>query len=176
MKVGCDEADMDQNADVQPGQADQEPRSRRRWFIALTILAALIVWYILTPSLTEAEKSLVGKWSHFLSRKAPNDTLVVYDFQPDRRLIIRELDAATGEPIQEPGKELHFRWRVANGELVFRVPTTREDPVSRAMGWQGWEDESRGPFKVEGDVLTITSTHVRPTLTSKVTLPRYDKP
>jgi hypothetical protein len=150
---------------------------------ALAVLLALITWYVLSPRLTEAERPLVGKWFHFLSQKAPDDTLVVYDFQPDRSLIIHglvvELNAATGGYIE---RELHGRWRVVSGELVFRFPTERGSSVTRALGLrtralgQAWEDTSPRRVTVEGDVLTITSTSVRSTTSTKLRLRRYDKP
>jgi hypothetical protein len=114
----------------------------------------LIGWYVFDAPLTRAERSLVGRWSYSASRHAPDDTLAVWELQPNRTLVLRFCDRASGACIREGWG----RWRIENGELVFRLPLLPGEakinsPIARALGLGEWADADRGPIRLDGDEL-----------------------
>ena len=107
-------------------------RNRRRrvaLLAGLVLVGALLVstgWWLSSPRLSAEELALVGTWRDAAPTPGGANSETVY--LPDRSLLTRDTDPATGAP-RESGRDR--RWRLAGGRLE-SYSTLRPLPLRQA--------------------------------------------
>lgn len=158
-------------------RAETPPKTRRkRWWVlsalALLVLAAAAGWWWTSRTpLSDEERHLIGTWTVRMDG-VPMDTLLQYEFRPDRTCLMRNVDAATGAVTADiPGQT----WSLSDGRLVVRHPDGAAGsfwhvlPSQRAMD-EVWLLTPDGPdrFRYQGTI-EIRSTPQGPPVTGTVT-------
>lgn len=106
-------------------------RVRRKHVLALVValVGGIVLYWLLSDRLTEAERQLVGAWSRKVALQSPDDTLVVMELSDDRSSRLAIFDIATGRPLQPA---IGGRWSVHSGELVIDYESRTLHRLSRS--------------------------------------------
>src|SRR5436190_13794590 len=94
----------------------------KRWppYVSAILAAVLLVqWWGLVHNLTPAERLVIGIWHHpeMSQLTAPDETLVVWAFAPDRTCRVHAVHAVTGEILNQCDY-LRGRWCLEYGMIV----------------------------------------------------------